>query len=106
MSFSNDFFDKSSSSIVPEFADAGQISEREQLRIDIGALADPTARAGCTAAYAYADVQTGLMHAHYAFRETRFVEANLKLDQNLELTPLPDTRSYADRVEQLRTDFA
>ncbi|MEM7745637.1 MAG: hypothetical protein AAF409_18210 [Pseudomonadota bacterium] len=106
MSFSDDFIDKSSSSIAPEFADATQISEREQLRVDIGALADPSARANAEAQYVRADVQTRHMRVLYAQRETRFVDANLKLEPEISLTIGDDTRSYADRVEQLRTDFA
>ncbi|MEL7444263.1 MAG: hypothetical protein AAGK02_00425 [Pseudomonadota bacterium] len=106
MSFSNDFVDKSSSSIVPEFAGATQISEREQLRIDIAALADPNARANAEGQYAYADVQTRQMRIHYAQRETRFVDANLKLEPEISLTIGDDTRSYEQEVEKLRRDFA
>lgn len=105
-SFSNKFIDKIHGTSVPSFGEAAQISEREAMRSEIAAIADPTTRRSCELRYAYAEEHTQLAHAHYACRETRYVDANLKLEPKLEISKGQPPRSFEDEVNRLQAEFA
>lgn len=69
-------------------------------------MRDDGLRASCEARLAYAREHITLIQQHYAQEEARYVDKHLRSGLELTLRPENDQRSYVERTEALKADFA
>ncbi|MGC3939502.1 hypothetical protein ACOTTU_16990 [Roseobacter sp. EG26] len=106
MSFSDEIDDENKDTILPDFDDGTQICDTEKLRQQIAAIKDEEQRQICQARFSSAEEHIELSNRQYGLEESWYIDKHLKLEPSLDLTPLPDERTYDERVQQLKHGFA
>lgn len=105
-SFSDEIDDKKQSSIVSEHDKSTQIPDLENLRYRIAGIKDEAERAVCEARLANLEEHVELSERAYAVAEARYVDKHVAPFPELKPELIPDTRTYAQRVEAAKQDFA